>query len=637
MRQSNARTCRSTLTGMVLGVIVWLTVSAVVHAGGLSPTSTRVLTVPTGRSALLHFQRMKRVQVVEPDLVEVVVGTLDDLSVYGKKAGDTIVYVWDKLGMHQVAVTVVACSPAEALIMDLKAVLGNRLTYATAGERAVVIEGTLAGAEAQRAHGIIAASGREGVQIVDLVCSEGDDAAGAAAVVATGLAKILGDNIEFTVWNNSTLIVRGGLGDQEKLAQAHKLLLAVSDPRVKVVDLLEYQEAAAQPPVERIAQALGQGFRVWQVAGRAVAVEGTVESAQQLEDLNQILAAFREQADLINLVRVGKPDINRAVASLQDVLGSKIAVRALDGETIAIDGLVPNDAELQRLRGIVKGYPVGYSTVDLLRIALPEKRQVLVQVRVVDINTGDLKRMGITWGQLSIDGTKTTFVDQPWLMQAMSSVLGGSGAMGNLLSIGAQLDALQEKNVARVLSEPNLLVDDGGTATITVGGEIPVPVSQAGGGGGGSISIEWKPYGVLLEVAPTILEGSEKINLKVSPEVSSLDYANSVTISGFVLPSMRQRKASTVVTMDNGGTLVLGGLLQRDEAKTMSKIPLLGDLPILGELFRRRQFQNGESELIILVTPKIVTGPMPIPAAAMPQGKLGTSSPAQPATATPNN
>jgi len=632
MRPNNAHTRRAPLASLALGAMVWLTLAAAAQAGGLSPTSTRVLTVPTGRCALLHFQRMKRVQVVAPDLVEVVVGSLDDLSVYGKKAGDTVVYVWDKLGLHQVAVTVSACSPAEALIMDLRAVLGSRLTYGAAGERTVVIEGALAGAEAQRAHDIIAASGREGLQIVDLVRTEGDDAAGAAAGVAAGLAKILGDGIEFTVWNNSTLIVRGGIGDKDRLAQAHKLLLAVSDPQLKVVDLLEYQETAAQPPVERIAQALGKGFRVWQIAGRAVAVEGTVESTQQLDDLKQILAAFGEQADVINLVRVGKQDINRAVASLQEVLGNKIAVRALDSETIALEGLVPSDAELERLRGIVTAYPVGYKTVDLLRVAMPEKRQVLVQVRVVDINKGDLKRLGVTWGQLSYDGDTVSFADQPWLMQAMSSVLGGSGAMGNVLAIGAQLDALRQNNAARVLSEPNLLVDDGGTATITVGGEIPVPVSQTGGTGGGSISIEWKPYGVLMQVAPTILEGSEKINLKVSPEVSSLDYANSVTISGFVLPAMRQRKASTVVTIENGGTLVLGGLIQRDEAKAVSKLPLLGDLPILGELFRHRQFQNGESELIILVTPRIVTGSMPIPAAAQ-----GMPSSAQPPTATPHN
>jgi len=454
------------------------------------------------------------------------------------------------------------------------------------------------------------------------VRTEGDDDAGAAAAVAAGLSKILGDNIEFTVWNNSTLIVRGGIGDQDKLAQAHKLLLAVSDPRVKLVDLLTYQETAATPPVERIAQALGQGFRVWQVSGRIVAVEGTVETAERLEDLKQILAAFKDQAEVISLVRVGKPDINRAVAGLQDVLGNKIVVRLLDGETIAIEGLVPNEKELQRLKDIIAAYPVGYKTLDLLRIALPEKRQVLVQVRVVDINKGDLSRLGITWGQLSYDGNKVSFVDQPWLMQAMGSALGGTGTTGNVLAVGAQLDALREKNAARVLSEPNLLVDDGGAATITVGGEIPIPVAQTGGGGGGTISVEWKAYGVILKVEPTILEGGEKINLTISPEVSSLDYSNSVTISGFVLPAMRQRKATTVVTMDNGGTLVLGGLIQHDEAKALSKLPILGDLPVIGALFRRRQFTSGESELVILVTPQIVTGPMPLPASALPQGGI---------------
>ncbi|MCE5237696.1 pilus assembly protein N-terminal domain-containing protein [bacterium] len=638
MLQCTSHNRRLVWSAVVLGAMLWLLATAVVQAGGLSPTSTRALTVPTGRSALLHFQRMKRVQVVEPDLVEVVVGSLDDLSIYGKKAGDTIVYVWDRLGMHQIAVTVAGCSPAEALVLDLRAVLGNRLSYATAGERTVVIEGVLSGAAAQRAHDIISASGRENVQIVDLVRTEGDDAAGAAAAVAAGLAKILGDTVEYTVWNNTTLIVRGGLGDREKLAQAHKLLLAISDPRVKVVDLLEYQEGAAEPPVARITQALGKDFRVWQVAGRTVAVEGTVASAEQLEDLNKILEAFKDQATIVNLVRVGKPDINRAVASLQSVVGNKVTVRSLDAETIAIEGLVGNEAELTRMRDIVKAYPVGYKTLDLLRVALQEKRQVLIQVRVVDINKGDLKRLGVTWGQLSVEEDAVKFVDQPWVVQALGAFMNGTGDAGNVVPIGAQLDMLREKNAARVLSEPNLLVDDGGSAMITVGGEIPVPISQTGGtsGAGGAISVEWKPYGVLMQVQPTILEGSEKISLKVAPEVSSLDYSNAVTISGFSLPAMRQRKASTTVTVENGGTLVVGGLIQREESKIVTKIPILGDLPILGELFRHKEFQTGDSELVILVTPQIVTGPVAIPASATPQGGLiapaqRTPAPAQPA------
>lgn len=591
-------------------------------AGGLQPRSSRVVNIPVGRSSLLHFQHMKRVQVVAPGIVEVVVATLDDLSIYGETPGDTIVYVWDKLGVHEIAVTVEAMTAAQAMAGNLRAVLGNRLTYTPAGERTVVVEGTLPPAEAQRAHDIIAAYRRENVEIVDLVRAEGQGDAGAAAAVAGELRKILDGEVEYIVWNNNTLVVRGAIGDRERLEAAHRLLTSVSGPEVKVVDLLEYQESAAAPPVQQIAQALGDGFRAWQISGRIVAVEGQVANAQQLEDLNRILQAFSTQAEIINLVRVGRPDINRAVATMQELVGNRFAVRSLDADTIVVQGAVATDEELARVREIIAGYPTGYRVLDLLRVALPERQQVCVQVRVVEVNRGDLKRLGINWGQLEFEGDTVRFIDQPWLIQNMSNVLGVGGEVGNILTIGSQLDLLREKNAARILSEPNLLVDDGGTATMQVGGEIPIPVSQVGGGGEGSITVEWKPFGVILEIQPTILEDSGKINVRVTPEVSSLDFSNAVTIGGFTLPALRARRTSTVVTMADGGTLVLAGLIANDQSRTLRKIPLLGDLPLIGELFKRREFINGETELVILVSPKVISGSQPLPESMQPGGAL---------------
>jgi pilus assembly protein CpaC len=206
----------------------------------------------------------------------------------------------------------------------------------------------------------------------------------------------------------------------------------------------------------------------------------------------------------------------------------------------------------------------------------------------------------VNWGQLEFlnDGT-VRFVDQPWLIRAERGV-------DNVLDFGAQVEALTSQNYAQVLSEPNLLVDDGGEAEIQVGGEIPVPISQPGGGGVSTVTVEWKPFGVLLKIQPTILEDGEKINLKLSPEVSSLDFGNAVTLGGFVIPALRKRTATTVVTMADGNTLVIGGLLQTDDVSTVRAIPLLSKIPIIGELFKRREKQRTESELIISVTPEIV-------------------------------
>lgn len=577
------------------------------EAGGLSPRTTRVLNIPQGRSALLHFQHMRRVQVVEPEIVEAVVASFNDLSLYGRKAGDTVVYVWDKLGLHEIAVSVRALSAAALLAEELAELLGRKLSYRAAGERTLIVEGTLPAAEAQRAQEILNAAAREGVQIVNLVRSESEEGTGAAAALAAQLAKILGEELEYIVWNSDTLIVRGALGDQQKLAQARQLLGAVGNQRVKVVELLEYNPEAARPPVARLQEALGPEFRVWQITGNTVAVEGTVPTAEKLEDLQKILEAFSKEAQIVNLVRVGKPDINAAAAALQELLGGRLSVRPREGQLLIVEGTVPNEAELLRVRELLSRYPVGYKLVDLLRVALPERRQVSVQVRVVDVNKSALSRLGVNWGQIS----GTSFSDQPWLMQ----VLGPAGAgitEGNVLPVGAQLNLLQQNNLARILAEPNLLVDEGGQARMQVGGEIPVPVVQSAGTGGtagtggGAVTIEWKPYGVLLTIEPTILESGDKIHIKVEPEVSSLDFSNAVTLSGFVLPAIRQRKASTVVTMPDGGTLVLAGLIQSEDSKALRKIPVLGDLPIIGELFKRREFQKGESELVIMITPRII-------------------------------
>jgi pilus assembly protein CpaC len=240
-----------------------------------------------------------------------------------------------------------------------------------------------------------------------------------------------------------------------------------------------------------------------------------------------------------------------------------------------------------------------YKLVDMLRVALPDKKQIIVHVRVVDINKTKLDRFGVNWGQLQVSQGATTFSGSPWLFQT-------EGEWNNVYTFAAQVDALAEQKLARILSQPNLLVDDGSKATITVGGEIPVPISQPGGGGVSGVTIEWKQYGVLLEIEPTILEDGHKINLKVHPTVSSLDFGNGVTLSGFLIPALRTREADTVVTIPSGRSLILGGLLQKDDTRILNKIPLLGDLPIIGELFRHREFQSGESELVIMVTPEIV-------------------------------
>ncbi|MEN6401721.1 MAG: pilus assembly protein N-terminal domain-containing protein [Armatimonadia bacterium] len=605
MHNSQIRSMHRLVGLLVIGLTIATGAAVAAPAGlavntGLAMRNGRSVTIPVGRSTTLHFERMRRVEVIEPDLVEVVVASLNDLSLYGKKAGETTVFVWDKAGMSQIEVTVVAPSPADKLVENLRRVLGNKLTYTPAGDMAVVIEGTVSAEEAERARSIIAVASKEGLQIVDLIRVQGDSTT-AAVAVANALRGVLGDKLQYTIWNNNTLIVQGQVGDQAALDRARRLVTAVTGRGVNVVDLLEYQESAGEPPLEDIARAVGDKFRVWQVQGKTVAIEGEVASAAELANLSKLLEAFAQQARIINMVRVvePQPDINAAMAALQEITGNRFSLRPFNHEAIIIEGMVQNADEMNRVRDIIAKSPIPFRVVDLLRVALPEKMQIVVHAKVLEISKGDSKKLGVNWGQLEYDGETVGFVDQPWLVVA-------EGGVNNVLTLGAQVEALKLENKARILAEPNVMVDDGDPAEILVGGEIPIPIAQAGGGGVAEVTVEWKDYGVHLAISPTILENRQRINLKVVSEVSSLDASNAVTISSFSLPALKSRRVKTTVTIGNNDTLILGGLLQSEDAKIVSKIPLIGDLPVIGQLFRHKQFQHNETELVIMVTPEIM-------------------------------
>ncbi len=159
----------------------------------------------------------------------------------------------------------------------------------------------------------------------------------------------------------------------------------------------------------------------------------------------------------------------------------------------------------------------------------------------------------------------------------------------------------------QILAEPNLMAISGQPAHFLAGGEFPYPVVQGVGGGSGfgAVTIQFKPYGVKLEFTGTI-EDDNTIRLKVAPEVSSLDYTNSVTISGFTMPAIQTRRAETEIELKDGQSFGIAGLLDQRTTVQLSKIPGIGDMPILGELFKSRNVNRTNSELIVLVTPTIV-------------------------------
>jgi pilus assembly protein CpaC len=166
------------------------------------------------------------------------------------------------------------------------------------------------------------------------------------------------------------------------------------------------------------------------------------------------------------------------------------------------------------------------------------------------------------------------------------------------------IDALKERGLVKVLAEPTLITLSGKSANFLAGGEFPIPVPQPGAGAT-AITIEYKPFGVGLHFTPTVLS-NKKISMEVSPEVSDLDFTNAITISGFVIPALATRRLSTTIELADGQSFAIAGLLKDDLREVISKYPLLGEIPILGALFRSSSFRKNETELIVIVTPHLV-------------------------------
>jgi Flp pilus assembly secretin CpaC len=173
------------------------------------------------------------------------------------------------------------------------------------------------------------------------------------------------------------------------------------------------------------------------------------------------------------------------------------------------------------------------------------------------------------------------------------------------LEISTLIRAMKEKGVIRVLAQPNVVAASGEKAAFLSGGEIPVPVSSAGTTGGSTVTIEWKEFGVKVDFLPTIVDEGV-INLRVAPEVSSLDFSNGIVLSGFRVPALRTRRAQTTVELRDRETLVIGGLMMEEESRYESRIPILGDIPGLGLLFRSTRSSTSVSELLLVVSPHIV-------------------------------
>lgn len=256
----------------------------------------------------------------------------------------------------------------------------------------------------------------------------------------------------------------------------------------------------------------------------------------------------------------------------------------------------------------------GFKTVNMLTSPVKDLVQVQLQVRVAEVNRTRMRELGTSYGYQGSPGVGS-YVNGGGGPSSIGDVTGGvlTGTLAsslNLFVMGgntlAMIRALQTQGALRALAEPNLIAMNGQQASFLAGGEFPVPIVQGGGGANAStVTIVFKEYGVRLTFRPTVLD-EDHIRLELEPEVSTLDFANGVKLNGFLIPGLRTRRAKTSVELRDGQSFALAGLLDNSETKTMSKVPGLGDIPVLGNLFRSTQFQKNESELMFIVTSQIV-------------------------------
>ncbi len=293
----------------------------------------------------------------------------------------------------------------------------------------------------------------------------------------------------------------------------------------------------------------------------------------------------------------------QAQAELRRVFGGDSYAVSPEARGVLITGNAASTSEAARAVALVRGLLPDGQTVDN-QIAVRSLQQVNLQVRIVEMSRNVTRALGINWQNLAglstSYGVATTGVGAA--LGAVSSRLGNTGQYHN---INLLTDALATDNLARSLAEPNLTVMSGETGSFLVGGEFPIPVAQQNN----QTTIEFKKYGVALRFVPTVLSDG-RINLQVSPEVSELTQQGAITLSSgnstLSIPALSVRRAETSVELGSGQTFALAGLLQDNTSTTTNGLPGLGDLPILGTLFRSNGFQRKETELVILVTPYVV-------------------------------
>lgn len=330
-------------------------------------------------------------------------------------------------------------------------------------------------------------------------------------------------------------------------------------------------------------------------------------------------------------------DTGNLQQNIQSSTGTRgIRVTAAEGQVV-LSGMAADSVAAERAMAIATGVvPKGGTVVNAMNVAGPQ--QVMLEVRFLEVSRSAGRDLGVNLYAGNGNGTQignsggaargggpiplaTSTAQGVPILGTASGLIGAATPFGNLLtnvlklnngtSVDLLVQALETKGLVRRLAEPNLMALSGDSARFLAGGEFPVPVaSTTGVNGFPTVSIEFKKFGVELGFVPTVLSRGV-INLRVEPSVSELDFTNAVTISGTTIPALTSRNARTTVELRDGQSFAIAGLLQTRNTQDVQQLPWIGSVPVLGALFRSASYQQKETDLVIIVTPRLVAPAVP--------------------------
>lgn len=594
----------------------------------------RVLQVQVGKAVVLTVPTLRSVSIANPEIADVQILTAETVGVLGKKVGSTslILVTTKRTMLMDVQVT-----PEPLLRERLQALIGIPTVRVEVVKDALLLTGSVPSQSDKER--VIALARLFVTTVLDLLRVEEPPKPPKPPLPspeeierAIGIEGIKARFVE------DTLVLEGTVKTPDDVTRAEKVAALLAP---KVVNLVQARPMSAQEMQALIAIPT---VKVKETP-EALVMEGEVHSQEELQRINELAGQARRK--VVNWVKVVPPPPPPPPPSppdfatrVKEAIGIPTIEVKGDEKGLVLMGTVETQAEKEKALRITRfllGLPpiptptgaapsavpqlvlpgVGVTTPTAPNPAPPAQpqaqildlievkggKQIRVELRLVEINRTALRDLGIDYPALAAPGVsvgQAAKIDST-LQPSVSGVTG----IAQRTPVLAFLRALEQKNAARTLSAPNTVVLSGQEAKFNVGGEIPIPIATVAPGIGTTTAVEFRPFGIVLTVVPTI-EPTGKINLKVTTEVSELDFTIAVTIAGATIPGKRVRTATTQVELTSDETLVMSGLVQRVQQELINRVPILSKIPILGELFTSRRFQQGETELAILVTPTIL-------------------------------